>query len=65
MSFQINKKIIALAATVFVLAGCAGTKVIRDGTTDQPVWPKWDSVNLIMTWVRSQTCKVSRKFARV
>ena len=45
MSFQINKKIIALAATVVVLAGCAGTKVTRDGTTDQPVWPKWDSVN--------------------
>ncbi|MBS1175142.1 MAG: bamE [Burkholderiaceae bacterium] len=48
MNFQMNKKITALAAVVMVLtSGCAsGTWVTEKGTTDQPVWPKWDAVTL-------------------
>ena len=44
MNFQMNKKIVALIATVVTLTGCAGTAVTEKGTTEQPVWPKWDSV---------------------
>ena len=44
MNFQMNKKIVALIATVVALTGCAGTAVTEKGTTEQPVWPKWDSV---------------------
>jgi len=44
MNFQMNKKIVALAAVAAVLAGCAGTQVSSEGTTEQPVWPKWDAV---------------------
>ena len=44
MKIQINRKWVALAAVV-LLAGCAaGTHVTEKGTTEQPVWPKWDSV---------------------
>ncbi len=44
MKIQINRKLVALAAVV-LLAGCAsGTYVTEKGTTEQPVWPKWDSV---------------------
>ncbi len=46
MKIQINRKWVALAAVVS-LAGCAaGTHVTEKGTTEQPVWPKWDSVVL-------------------
>lgn len=46
MNFQMNKKIVALIATVVTLTGCAGTAVTEKGTTEQPVWPKWDLVVL-------------------
>ena len=40
MNFQMNKKIVALIATVVTLTGCAGTAVTEKGTTEHSVWPK-------------------------
>ncbi len=44
MDVQFNRKFVILATAV-VLTGCAaGTYVTEQGTTNQPVWPKWNSV---------------------
>ena len=46
MKIQINRKLVALVTAV-LLTGCAsGTYVTEKGTTEQPVWPKWDLVVL-------------------
>ncbi len=40
------RKTAALALAAAVLTGCAATTFVKpDGTTDEPVWPKWDSVS--------------------
>ncbi len=49
MKVQLNQKVVALVAASIILAGCASTKVTQDGTTDQPVWPKWDAVTFNKT----------------
>ena len=46
MNIKIHRKFASLAAAV-LLTGCvAGSYVSEKGTTDQPVWPKWDWVTL-------------------
>lgn len=45
-AMQFVRKAAVLAVSATVLAGCAAVSHVKpDGTTDEPVWPKWDSVS--------------------
>lgn len=44
---QVARRTAVVAAAVVALSACSSlTKVSSSGTTDQPVWPKWDRVTL-------------------
>ena len=47
---QVARRTAVVAAAVVALSACSSlTKVSSSGTTDQPVWPKWDRVTLNKT----------------
>ncbi|MCP2039950.1 outer membrane protein OmpA-like peptidoglycan-associated protein [Neisseria sp. HSC-16F19] len=45
-TMQFVRGVFAAAAAAAVLSGCAAVSFVKpDGTTDEPKWPKWDSVS--------------------
>lgn len=47
---QVARRTAVVAAAVMALSACSSlTKVSASGTTDQPVWPKWDRVTFNKT----------------
>ena len=47
---QVARRTAVVAAAAVALSACSSlTKVSSSGTTDQPVWPKWDRVTLNKT----------------